>query len=83
MRAFTVVLVAVATGASLQPASAQAPPRPGTCSYENKFCTDFCSSNPQREPGCSSDCSARQADCLKTGTYYWRERPSVRGLIKR
>lgn len=53
--------------------------RPGTCSYQNKLCTNFCKTSG-RGDSCFSDCAGRLNYCKKSGEYVWNSRPNVTGL---
>lgn len=53
-----------------------------TCSGQNRICEDYCNER-HRAASCHDDCAGRMRSCLKTGTYYWRNAPSVTGLTRR
>lgn len=53
-----------------------------TCSDENRLCVNFCQQNPEHAT-CLADCAGRQSECLKTGTYVWKNSASKVGLIKK
>ena len=54
-----------------------------TCSANNAVCRGDCDTRLRNSPDlglCHESCEKRQADCLQTGTYYWRTTPSQEGL---
>jgi len=86
--AAAMILIAVSTSGSAQPQNFNRTVVPGTgsCSEQNSRCEAFCQTQRPYlgdRMGCQSDCSWRQAECLKTGIYYWINVPSVGGLEKK
>lgn len=53
-----------------------------SCSDENALCVSYCYGNRSQE-SCFADCRGRQAACLQTGIYAWRNSPTRTGLLKK
>jgi hypothetical protein len=53
-----------------------------SCSGQNRICEDYCLER-HLAASCHDDCAGRMRSCVKTGTYYWRNSPSVTGLTRR
>ncbi len=54
----------------------------GSCSGQRAICNAFCKQNPERTM-CSGDCASRYQSCLNTGSFYWINRPTAVGLIRK
>jgi hypothetical protein len=56
-----------------------------TCSANNAECNAFCATPDGRAQGqaCPNACNERMQNCLRTGTYFWRNRPTATGLERK